>query len=187
MARSPSWIDPDAFARTLGEDPWDPEPGGSLAPSTPPAPADGATASTRPPRRDLVVPLSRLPTGAIGELETRSRLFTRWMQTLVGERPFFVTDAEGLVLIAERVPADRAIVGTILERALRVVRPFVGSARASGAHVALEDGQLVQMMWHRTERGRVMLGVFGEPLLDPDRVRWVGRALEQVFAKESTP
>jgi hypothetical protein len=194
MPQSPSWIDPEAFLQSLGEpaaESWSTEaPEGSAAEapiagarpepdrvSTPAPPAPRPTAPA-------VQPLSGLPIAAIDDLERRAGLFRSWMRTLVGERPFFVTDAEGQILVVERVSAERAVVGPVLERALRVLRPFVGGARARGAHVLLEDGQLLQMIWNRTERGRVAVGIFGDPVLDADRVEWVSRAVERVFEKE---
>lgn len=154
---------------------------------------DPATETEAPARRPPPIlhpqrteaQLSGLPIAALQSLELRARLFQRWMRTLVGDRPFFVTDAEGLVLVAERVQADRAVAAPVLERAIRLLRPFIGSARARSAHVELEDGQLLQMVWHSTPRGRVGLGVFGDPVLDAARVDWVARALERVFAKDA--
>jgi len=216
MPQSPSWIDPDAFARNLGEPgskegdaasdgegPDDVFPAvvepAPLAESVPPssrptvAPSWSArgrsTASAAPvaPPPAAGALLSTLPVAALDDFERRGALFKQWMRSLVGERPFFVTDAEGQILVAERVPADRAVSAPILERALRVLRPFVGGARARGAHVQLEDGQLLQMIWNRTERGRVAVGIFGDPVLDARRVEWVSRAVERVFEKEPRP
>jgi hypothetical protein len=191
MPQSPSWIDPDAFIRSLDDaettgGAFEAEARGSDVPPRSSAEASEPSPERAEPRRRIpsVRPLSRLPVAAIDDLERRAGLFRQWMRTLVGDRPFFVTDAEGLILVVERVSADRAVVGPVLERALRVLRPFVGGARARGAHVQLEDGQLLQMIWNRTARGRVAVGVFGDPVLDADRVEWVSRAIERVFEKE---
>lgn len=202
MPRSPSWIDPDALVESLGDSAGARPHGlGQAEEAARPEAEDSAGAGPRGPEESAGAirpeaedsggavpstrrPLSGLPVGALDALSHRVELFQRWIRTLVGDRPFFVTDAEGLMLVTERVPADRAVVGPIVERALRVVRPFLGSARTRSAHVELEDGQHLQMLWHRTDRGRVVFGVFGDPLLDADRVDWVGRALERVFAKE---
>jgi hypothetical protein len=190
MPRSPSWIDPEAFAGLASTpppaeaeahpgDPAEPGPAGDRpeARSTP----EDAPGPSRPPAA-----VASVPVASLAAFERRVHLFQQWMRTLVGDRPFFVTDADGHVLVTERVPAERVIAGPVLERALRLLRPFVGGARARSAHVQLEDGQLLQMIWHRTARGRVGLGVFGEPVLDPARVEWVERALEAVFAVESS-
>jgi len=124
------------------------------------------------------------PLEALQGLEVRIGLFRRWMRTLVEDRPFFLTDAEGFILASERVPTDRAVVAPVLERALRVVRPFLGTSRARGVDIELEDGQRVMVKWYGTPRGRVGLGVFGGPPLDADRTAWIAGALARVFAKE---
>jgi hypothetical protein len=191
MPRSPSWIDPEAFAGLDAPRPPEARPAPDALPererrepAASPAPAREPIAP--PPSAEPTPPpaTATVPAASLEALETRVRLFRQWMRTLVGDRPFFLTDADGHVLLTERVAAERVVAGPVLERALRILRPFIGAARARSAHVQLEDGQLLQMVWHRTARGRVGLGVFGDPVLDPARVQWVERALEKVFAVE---
>ncbi len=178
MSRSPSWIEPEDFSRL-----------GLAEPD--PKPVEKATGGER---RDVSSgPDPRPPTPlqlessveAVVAMQERTDLFRRWLVSLVGERPFFAADAEGLVLLSQHVSSEKAVTAQVLERALRLLRPFFGPSRVRSSSLTLEDGQAVQMVWQNTDRGRVAVGVFGEPELDAEQLSWVGRALERVFARES--
>ncbi|MGF1509032.1 MAG: hypothetical protein ACFB9M_05965 [Myxococcota bacterium] len=164
MSRSLSWIEPDLLRLWLDET----------------APASDQVTHLEDAR---LVPPEEAPSAEAPSPRTihaRVAHLARWLTELLGGRPFFVADQDGLSVWRHEVPGHRVLASHI-ERALAPVARLLGGGMVAEWSVCIGDHARFSVIWCETSMGRMALGVYGEPALSKEEVAWIREAMGQVF------